>query len=174
MRLSSAVLARSGRIRADSDAFWNTCPPCPRSHPRLRRILEHQTTRRALRHHMGIHCHAADSAHRWTSRRRASHGVPEPMDAKSSTHAVGPWCLPATSDRLILLSLRSWAPTTDRPHLRANLVGKRRGNRVNGLHADLMEKRIASLTEQRHRGKANWSRGRRAPLSLRFSRRSRS
>lgn len=172
MRLSSAVSARSRRIRADSDAFWNTCPPCLRSHPRLRRILEHQTTRRTLRHHVGIHCHAADSAHRWTSRRRASHGVPEPMNA--FTHAVGPWCLPATSGRLTLLSFRSWTPMTDRPHSRATPREKRRGNRANGLRADLMEKRIASLTEQRHRGKANWSRRRRAPLSLRFSRRSRS
>ena len=189
MRLGFAAFGWLSRGLVQNASEFSGFGPIWADSGRLRRILEHvpavppfspetQThfgtpdARRAPHHHVGIRCRAADSAHRWTSRRRASHGVPEPMNA--FTHAVGPWCLPATSGRLTLLSFRSWTPMTDRPHSRATPREKRRGNRANGLRADLMEKRIASLTEQRHRGKANWSRRRRAPLSLRFSRRSRS
>ena len=43
MRLGLTVLAGSGWIRPDSDAFWTTCPSSPRSRPRLRRILDHRT-----------------------------------------------------------------------------------------------------------------------------------
>ena len=41
-RLSLAVLARSRRFRADSDAFWTRRPERPRIRPRLRRLLDHQ------------------------------------------------------------------------------------------------------------------------------------
>ena len=41
MRLGLVVLAGFGWIRWDSDAFWTTCPPSPRSRPRLRRFLDH-------------------------------------------------------------------------------------------------------------------------------------
>ena len=44
MRLGLVVLAGFGWFRWDSDAFWTTCPPSPRSRPRLRRILDHRTT----------------------------------------------------------------------------------------------------------------------------------
>ena len=43
MRLGLTVLAGSGWIRSDSDAFWTTRQPSPRSRPRLRRILDHRT-----------------------------------------------------------------------------------------------------------------------------------
>ena len=39
--LFSTGLAGSGRIRADSDAFWTTHPERPRIRPRLRRISDH-------------------------------------------------------------------------------------------------------------------------------------
>ena len=42
MRLSLAVLARSRRFRADSDAFWTRRPERPRIRPRLRGLLDHQ------------------------------------------------------------------------------------------------------------------------------------
>ena len=43
MRLGLTVLAGSGWIRSDSDAFWTTCPSSPRSRSRLRRFLDHRT-----------------------------------------------------------------------------------------------------------------------------------